>query len=176
MPESGRWRFDNPLNQFYTKKQQKDPDLLLDTITEVPGPPKQVEDDPPEKNADEGLAYNFHVPDPIPVAVIPSPVHTYRNFSAHGYSTTCMDGLAKQLLNANDSRIAAIIRNAGGTGNPIIYIGSTADEARADGYPLSNGQTLTIKGTGAIWGIVKTGNETDIGSIGVFVEYAWVIG
>lgn len=172
---SGRWRFDNPLNQFYTKKQQKDPDLLLDDISEVPGAPQQREDYPPKLNADEGLAYKIPLAQPIPVIVIPGPIWEYRNFSSHGFTVKCFDGVPKQILSASDSRITAIVRNVG-SGTPTIYVGSTADEARADGYPIEALDGLTIKGTGPMWGCVKVGDGTSVSTCGVFVEYAWPIG
>lgn len=175
MPESGRWRFDTPLNQYFTKKQQADPDLLLDDISEVPGPVEHLEDDPPEKNAGEGLAYDVKVPDPIPVMVVPSPTWVYRNYTAHGFTVKCFDGVPKQILSASDNRIRAKVRNVT-SATPTIYIGSTPEEAKADGYPLEALDDFTVVGTGPIWGCVRTGTATDVSSVGVFVEYAWPIG
>lgn len=171
---SGRWRFDKPLDQYFTKKQQNDPDLLLDEQSEVTGPPQHVEDDPPEKNADEGLAFTVKSPDPIPVTVVPGPSFKYRTYTAHGYTVKCFDGVPKQILGQNDSRITARIRNVG-SGTPTVSLGSNADEARADGFPLEALDDLIIVSNGPVWGCVKTGNSTDVSTVGVWVEYAWVI-
>lgn len=177
---SGRWRIDEALDLWHTRRQQHDPTQHFDDISEVPGPAQDVEKDPPEYNEDSGLASSVTLPDPVPVIVVPGGVPEYRRSGWHGYTVTCYYHVAKQIAVQQDHRRRLWLRNfdSSGTGTDYaIYIGSTPEEAIADGFPIPNGNTELIETTDEIWGYVKDTSlsATDWVLVGVRSEYEWPV-
>jgi len=169
---SGRLRWDDKAYTF-TRRQKDDPNLFIDDVSSTPRPVEQREDNPPELNEETGLATTTTVPDPVAVSVVPGNDPVYTTLSAHGYTVTCFSQIPKQILNAQDYRIRAVIRNTGGTGTLAVSLGSSADEAKADGYTLETDNELEITSTVPVWGCVKTATSTDNAIVAVWTEYAW---
>lgn len=167
-----RIRIDDPRDLTYTEDQQRDPELMIDR-SETPIAPQIREDDPPELNKDAGKAVKVELVDPTPVRIVESSDSDYRARVFHGFTATCSAGIIKQIAAASDHRTRITLFNNGGSGTLDVSIGSSAEEARADGYPLSDGQQLVIEATCAIWGYVRSTTTTDYVNVGVLPEYAW---
>lgn len=168
---SRSFRIDNPLEQFYSRADRENPDLLLDDISEVPGAPATREDNPPELNKDAGKRVTVDIQAPQAVKVIPGDVSTYLSENFHGWTATCASQIPKQVAAAQDHRTRIRVTNTEET-NPV-YIGSTAEESKADGYLLAAGKDIVIEATAAVWATLKTATPTDQALVTVLAEYAW---
>lgn len=169
---SGRFRIDDPRDVTYSNAQQVDPELLIDD-RETPINPQHREDDPPELNDDAGKRITVTLPEISPVRVIASTDADYRERAFHGFTTVVYAMSPKQIASANDHRTRITLTNNAGSGTLVVHIGSSAEEAKADGFPLRDGQQLVIEANGEIWGYVRTTTATDYVIVGVLPEYSW---
>lgn len=169
---SGRFRIDDPRDVTYSEAQQRNSELLIDD-RETPINPQHREDDPPELNDDAGRQVSVGLPDVLPVRVVASSDADYRERAFHGFTTVVHAMVPKQIASASDHRTRITLMNNAGSGTLVVHIGSSAEEARADGFPLRDGQQLVIESTCDIWGYVRTTVATDYVIVGVLPEYSW---
>ena len=167
-----RIRIDDPRDVTYSDAQQRDPELMIDR-SETPIAPQLREDNPPELNEDTGKAVKVELANPVAVRVVKGSDEDYRDHVFHGFKTVCLVEVVKQIAAASDHRTRITLFNNGGAGALDVNIGSSAEEARADGYPLADGAQLVIEANCEIWGYVRSDTVTDYVIVGVLPEYAW---
>jgi len=158
---------------FDAVAEAKSEGYLLDVGSEVSDPVEFVEDDPPDLAAESPLKHTESLPEPTRVIVVGTNDPDYARSSWHGYSITATSQVPIRLVAANLSRNSMSVRNL--DSSKSIYLGISAEEAKADGYQLPFGQEHTFYHTAEIWGVVKTSTPTDTVACAMAGEYVWQI-